>query len=69
MNERDEDIRSTAQSIEVEADRLAAIEHEKQSLDATDPRLLDLSEEAEEISKRLVPMTTAEHSLVSESQA
>ena len=69
MDELDEDIRATAQSIEADADRLAAIEDEKKALEASDPRLLELSREAELISKRLVPKTVAERALVSEGQS
>ena len=69
MDELEEDIRATAQSIEVDADRLAAIEDEKKALDSSDPRLLELSREAELISKRLVPKTVAERALVTEGQS
>ena len=69
MDELDEDVRATAQSIETDADRLASIEAEKQTLAPSDPRLLELSGEAEQISKRLVAKTSAEHSLVAEAQS
>ncbi len=69
MHELDEDVRATAQSIEADADRLAAIEAEKQTLGASDPKLLELSVEAEEISKRLVAKTSAEHALVADGQS
>jgi hypothetical protein len=68
MDDLQEDIRSTAESIELDADRLAAIEDEKKLLDPGDPRLLELSREAELISKRLVPKTVAERALVVEHQ-
>ena len=68
MDDLDEDIRATAQSIEADADRLAAIEDEKKGLASSDPRLLELSREAELISKRLVPKTVAERALVVEDQ-
>jgi hypothetical protein len=68
MDDLEQDIRATAQSIEVDADRLAAIEDEKKGLEASDPRLLELSREAELISKRLVPKTVAERALVVEGQ-
>ena len=64
MDDLDEDIRATAQSIEADADRLAAIEDEKKALGSDDPRLLELSREAELISKRLVPKTVAERLVV-----
>jgi len=68
MDDLEEDIRATAQSIEADADRLAAIEDEKKALGSGDPRLLELSREAEMISKRLVPKTVAERALVDEGQ-
>jgi hypothetical protein len=68
MDDLEEDVRATAQSIEEDADRLAAIEDEKKGLTVGDPRLLELSREAEVISKRLVPMTVAERALVAEVQ-
>ena len=68
MDELEEDLRATAQSIEADADRLAAIEDEKKGLGSTDPRLLELTREAELISKRLVPKTAAQRALVVESQ-
>jgi hypothetical protein len=68
MDDLNEDIRATAQSIEADADRLAAIEDEKKSLGSADPKLLELSREAELISKRLLPKTVAERALVAERQ-
>jgi hypothetical protein len=68
MDELEEDLRATAQSIESDADRLAAIEDEKKTLGSADPRLLALSREAELISKRLVPKTVAERALAVETQ-
>ena len=68
MDDLEEDVRATAQSIEADADRLAAIEDEKKLLMSDDPRLLELSREAELISKRLVPKTVAERALVVENQ-
>jgi hypothetical protein len=68
MDELEEDLRATAQAIEADADRLAAIEDEKKTLGSDDPRLLDLSREAEVIAKRLVPKTVAERALAIETQ-
>jgi hypothetical protein len=68
MDELEEDLRATAQAIEADADRLAAIEDEKKTLGSSDPRLLELSQEAELIAKRLVPKTVAERALAVETQ-
>ena len=69
MDDLEEDLRATAQSIEADADRLSAIEDEKKLLGSADPRLAELSREAEMIAKRLVPKTVAERELAGESQA
>lgn len=68
MDELEDDLRATAQSIESDADRLAEIEDEKKRLGSDDPRLLALSREAEAIAKRLVPKTVAERALAAEAQ-
>ena len=68
MDDLEEDIRATAQSIETDADRLAAIEDEKKTLPPGDPRLLELSREAEVIARGLVPKTVVERALVAEDQ-
>lgn len=67
MDPLEEDLRATAGSIEADADRLAAIEDEKRLLGSDDPRLLELSVEAESIARRLVPKTIAERALAAES--
>ncbi|MEO7664232.1 MAG: hypothetical protein ABIV26_03835 [Candidatus Limnocylindrales bacterium] len=68
MDELEEDLRATAESIESDADRLASIEDEKKRLGLADPRLAELSREAETIARRLVPKTVAERALVVETQ-
>ncbi len=66
MTELEEDLRATAEAVAADAERLAAIEREKQSLDSDDPRLLELSVAAEAIAKALVPKTIAERRLAAE---
>lgn len=68
MDELEQDLRATAQSIELDADRLAAIEDEKKTLESSDPRLLELSREAESIARRLVPKAVTEQALAVETQ-
>jgi len=68
MDELEEDRLATAESIEADADQLAAIENEKTTLAPGDPRLLELSREAEAIATRLVPKTVVERALVEETQ-
>ncbi len=69
MSRREHDLRAIADAIATDAERLAAIEEQKLDLESTDPRLLELSIEAEAIAMRLVPDTAAERVLAEESQA
>jgi len=68
VDEAEEDLRSTAEAIARDAERLAAIEREKAILDPSDPRMIELSAEAEELARRLVPKTVAEAELASDRQ-
>jgi hypothetical protein len=63
----DEDLHATSEDIAADAARLKAIEQEKAHLDADDPRTLALSEESENIARRLLPKTVAEHEIADES--
>ena len=69
MSDLDSDLRATAEDIAADAARLAAIEEEKARLGTDDPRLLELSQEGEEIARRLVPKTAAESELAGEALA
>jgi hypothetical protein len=62
----DEDLHATSEDIAADAARLKAIEEEKAHLDADDPRTVPLSEEGEQIARRLVPKTVAEHEIADE---
>jgi len=66
MTELHDDLRATADSIAGDAERLAAIEREKETLADDHPRLVELSREAEAIARSLVPKTTAELALARE---
>jgi hypothetical protein len=44
------------------------VEQEKATLEADDPRMTELSAEAERLAQRLVPLTAAETDLVAESR-
>jgi hypothetical protein len=63
----DEDLHATSEDITADAARLKAIEEEKAHLDADDPRTLALSEESENIARRLLPKTVAEHEIADQS--
>jgi hypothetical protein len=69
VSDLDNDLRATAEDIEADAARLAAIEAEKARLGTDDPRLLELSAEGEAIARRLVPKTAAESELAGEAFA
>lgn len=66
MDPRQEDLRATAEAIAADADRLRAIEDEKASLPIDDPRMLQLSDEAEAIARALLPKTAAQSELLEE---
>jgi hypothetical protein len=66
MSELQEDLRSTAETMSAEAERLRDIEELKVTLEPDDPRLLALAEEAERIADRLSAMAGIEKELASE---
>ena len=66
MTELHDDLRATADSIAADAERLAQIEKEKESLADRDSDLEDLSGEAQRIARELVAKTTAELELAKE---
>jgi hypothetical protein len=68
MSDLHDDLRATADSIAADAERLAAIEIEKEGLDANDPRMVELSAESQQLARRLIPKTTAELELATEAQ-
>jgi hypothetical protein len=66
MAEEDDDLKATVETIAAEAERLTDVEHEKATLEADDPRMAELSAEAERLAQRIVPLTAAETDLVAE---
>ena len=64
-----DDLRATSEDVVADAERLRDIEERKQSLPSDDPELLELSDEAEQIARRLVPKTVAQKQLATESVA
>lgn len=69
MSDLEEDLHATADSIAVDAERLTAIEEEKQRLEADDPRMLELSVESQRVAARLMPKTSAELDLAGKAQS
>lgn len=61
--ERQEDLAATSASLQEDADRVAQIEEEKQGLSIGDPRLEDLSVEAERIAGDLQRKSRVERDL------
>ncbi|HUP54248.1 MAG TPA: hypothetical protein VM408_01975 [Methylomirabilota bacterium] len=60
------DIQSTAEDIAADSETLRGIETEKATLDAADPRLLELSRQAKTLGREIASKTVAEHELVLE---
>ena len=60
------DLRATAEDIAADAAELKAVEEEKASLDAEDPRVQELSAKGERLARQLVPKTVAERELTEE---
>jgi hypothetical protein len=60
------DLRATADDLVADADRLREIEERKGDLPADDPAMLELSAEAERLSKGIAAKATAEHELARE---
>ena len=62
----EQDLKATADSIRADAGRLATIEDDKLALDADDPQVGRLSDDAVELAERIVQQTTAERQLSQE---
>jgi len=60
------DIHATAEDVAADATALEAIESEKATVDAEDPRALELASEAEELARSIACKTVAERELVTE---
>ena len=60
------DIQATAEDIAADSEALHGIETEKATLDADDPRLLELSDQAKALARGIASKTAAEHELVLE---
>ena len=69
MADVDDDLRATTETIAAEAEHLKAVEREKSTLESDDPRMADLSAEAERLAQRIAPLTAAESDLVAEARS
>ena len=66
MSEIEDDIKATAVAIKQDAETISDIEDEKITLDADDPRVADLSVEAEAVATRLLEEAQVERELVAQ---
>ena len=66
MTDVEGDLRATVDDVHEDARRLADIEAEKARLAADDPRMLELSEEAERLGRALMRKTVAQRELAEE---
>jgi hypothetical protein len=64
--ERREDLAATSESLQDDAERVVDIEHEKQDLDAADPRVDTLSVEAELLAGQIQQKSRIERELADE---
>jgi hypothetical protein len=60
MSDLDDDLHVTAEAIGADAARIQAIEQEKSTLDADDPRMVELSTESERLAREMVPKAKVE---------
>jgi len=63
MPDRNDDLRATAESVAVDARRLAALEEHKLELDPSDPEVGRMSDEAERVASGIALKATAELAL------
>jgi hypothetical protein len=66
MGEPDDDLRATIADVHEDALELASIEAEKALLEPTDPKVVELSHEAEGAARRIRAKTVAQRELAEE---
>lgn len=66
LSELESDIKSTAEDIETEAERLQDIERRKAALPAGDPNILKLAKDAEALAERIEKKASLETALAKE---
>ena len=66
MTDAMQDLRSTADDLAADAERLRQIEELKGSMAPDDPRLVDLAEEAERLARHMAAKASAERELAEE---
>ena len=68
MGDADDDLRATAESLQDDADRLKDLEASKERLDPSDPKVLELANEAKELARTIADKTNIEVALAEEVQ-
>ena len=68
MSEIRDDLRSTSEALQEDADLVKALEQEKEVLDPLDPRVAEIAREIESLLTRMRTKATAERELVEEIQ-
>ena len=68
MADVEDDLKAVSDDLADDAEQLAQIEREKQTLEATDRKRRVLSEEAERLGRRILPKAVAENELANEAQ-
>ena len=66
MPDLESDLRATAEDIAADAAELKAVEEEKATLEAEDPRVQELSATGERLARQLVPKTVADREITDE---
>ena len=66
MTDTGDDLKATSESIAADAERLRTIEERKQTLPADHPDVLDLSHQAEQLARKILPKVVAERELAVE---
>lgn len=69
LTELESDLRATAESVSVDAQRLQALEDVKADLAADDPRLVRIAEHAKRLADEISAKASAELSLAEEASA
>jgi hypothetical protein len=69
MPETLDELRATSEALEADAERLNELEDRKQRLDLTEPAMVQLSKEIEQLVHRMAAKATVERALAEEIQA
>lgn len=66
MQETEEDLRATAESIAADAERLKHVEEASAAVPIDDPQLVDLSQESQQLAEEIQAKTSLQSALVKE---